>query len=78
MNAKKKQPKRIRLELHYSGPNSHDFWKIVNSLPETERLAAYSLGVALQNLEGQVLKHIHDHGGPGLVAERYWFNRRER
>ena len=77
MKKKKFEPKRIQLEAHYSGPNSRDFWNIVNSMPdEASRSSAYSLGVAIQNLEGQLLKQIHDEGGPGLVAEKYWFNRR--
>ena len=77
---KKQKPTKIErarqvyLKAHYSGEESRDFWRIVNSLPDKEQHAAYSLGVALQNLEAQVLKHLHDFGGPGLVAPLYWFN----
>lgn len=74
----KRRPKRLQLDLHYSGELSTGFWNIVNTLPKEKRLGAYSLGVALQNLEGQVLKFIHDEGGPGLVKDGYWFNRKEK
>lgn len=44
----------------YSGKKSAKFWKSVNSfLPEYQR-ELYSLGVALQNLEHQVLKALNE------------------
>lgn len=67
-------PRHVYLEAHYFGDKSRDFWNIVNSLPNPHREAAYALGVALQNFEAQMLKHLHDYGGPGLVAPLYWWS----
>ena len=45
----------------YSGNKSKYFWKIINEdLGIIERNELYSLGVALQNLEGFVLKRLND------------------
>jgi len=51
--------KKIQLEFQYSGKNSKAFWGIVNSLPQAKKEVAYALGVALQNLEHQVLMEIY-------------------
>ena len=45
-------------DYHYSGDGSEAFWKRVNSLPELDKREAYALGIALQNLEGQVLRSL--------------------
>jgi len=45
---------------HYSGPDSTAFWAQVNRLHEPDNAVLYALGVALQNLEGFVLKALHD------------------
>ncbi len=46
------------LPKSYSGPASAAFWDRVNSLPGARNSAAYALGVALQNLEDDVLRQI--------------------
>lgn len=46
------------MKPRYSGDKSVKFWHRVNRLPEPRRSEAYSLGVALQNLEGQVLRTL--------------------
>lgn len=62
--------KRIRLEHRYSGPASQKFWTIVNSLPRRGKWeTCYSLGVALQNLESQVLREI-EHAAHGTVKTK--------
>lgn len=44
----------------YSGDLSHGFWKRVNRLPfGGKHEKVYALGVALQNLEGQVLRALY-------------------
>ena len=49
------------MKAHYSGKKSKKFWKIINEdLGIIERNELYSLGVALQNLEGFVLKRLND------------------
>lgn len=56
--------KKIRRQVsrQYSGlgKNSRNFWKIIDRLPELEHNELYSLGCALQNLEGYVLKRLRD------------------
>ena len=49
-----------KVEHQYSGDNSKLFWRKVNSLPDSEQSELYSLGVALQNLEGFVLKRLSE------------------
>ncbi len=46
----------------YSGKLSVKFWNTVNNeiRNEANRQEIYSLGVALQNLEGYVLKRLND------------------
>jgi len=46
-----------RMRTRYSGPKSEKFWSRVNSLGKRQG-ELYSLGVALQNLEGFVLKQL--------------------
>ena len=38
-------------EIHYSGPNSVQFWNRINSLPEPAQGILYKLGCTLQDLE---------------------------
>jgi hypothetical protein len=42
-------------KLYYSGRKSEGFWKRIAKLKGARHDAAYNLGVALQNLEGDVL-----------------------
>ncbi len=44
----------------YSGNLSRKFWDRVNDLSGEDHAEAYALGVALQNLEEQVLKHLNE------------------
>lgn len=48
----------MKLEHQYSGPKSDAFWKVVNSLPREHLRELYSLGCALQDLEGRVLSTL--------------------
>ena len=59
---------RPRLTSHYSGDRSRLFWDMVNSLDGEDKAEMYSLGVALQNLEGQVLRRLQQIA-PGFVKE---------
>ena len=43
------------LEKHYSGDNSHEFWKGVNSAPDMG-IDLYLLGCLLQDVEGRMLQ----------------------
>jgi hypothetical protein len=62
--------KKKKLKLHYSGKESKRFWDIINNkLPPDNQDAAYSLGVALQNLEGQVIKYILNNGGRRYIKK---------
>ncbi len=74
MKKQNKQFSKVQLELHYSGKNSNNFWDMVNSLQEPHHTGMYNLGIALQNLEDQVLKNLNDIA-PGFVAKKYWFNK---
>ena len=48
---------KVKNDHHYSGPRSAKFWKRVGKLKDAaDHQEIYSLGVALQNLEGQVLR----------------------
>ncbi len=49
----------VGLPPRYSGRNSHDFWRRINSLNVKDWDAAYSMGVALQNHEHSVLQFIN-------------------
>lgn len=42
----------------YSGEQSQEFWDIINALPDKHRWTAYSLGVALQNIESNIRRLI--------------------
>ena len=44
----------------YSGKKSKKFWKNINSFTPEYQRELYSLGVALQNLECQVLKALNE------------------
>ena len=44
----------------YSGPLSEAFWREVWGLTEPDHSVAYALGVALQDLEDFVLKHLRE------------------
>lgn len=48
------------LPPRYSGELSREFWARVAKLRLVERREIYSLGVALQNLEHQVLLGLHN------------------
>lgn len=48
----------MTLDYQYSGEKSTEFWDKVNSLNDSDQQELYSLGVALQNLEGQVLRAL--------------------
>ena len=51
----------IQLKRRYSGQLSVPFWDLVNSLPRSEgHSEAYSLGCALQDLEGRVLNTLNN------------------
>lgn len=50
--------KRLKDGPQYSGPRSRVFWKRVNRLEEHHG-ELYALGIALQNLEGQVLNALY-------------------
>lgn len=62
--------KRTRLNYHYSGPQSRKFWAVVNTLPKSKWNAAYALGVALQNLEVQVLREIENAARGTVIQKR--------
>ena len=61
--------KRKKITYHYSGKKSELFWRMVNSLPEPEHDLMYSLGVALQNHEGHVLREMESIA-PGFLKRR--------
>ena len=52
----------------YSGNKSREFWRNINAIKGNDRWVAYSLGVALQNIEQQLL-HILN-GGIKRVVKR--------
>ncbi len=56
---KKKVPTAPPMPRRYSGPDSLEFWDRVKRLNGSEHAALYSLGVALQNLEEQVLRELY-------------------
>jgi hypothetical protein len=49
----------VEIGPKYAGDDSKDFWRRVNALPEPDHMAAYSVGVALQNMEGTALNFIN-------------------
>ena len=51
-NVKKRNPQ-------YGGDRSSKFWKQIHALPDPDSGALYTLGVALQNLEGDVLRMLY-------------------
>ena len=55
------------MKARYSGDLSHEFWDRVNSVKShADHSALYALGVALQNLEEQVLRRLN---GPRCDCE---------
>jgi hypothetical protein len=42
----------------YSGDKSRKFWARINALPDSQHSKAYSLGVVLQNVEGDILRML--------------------
>lgn len=49
------------IQPRYSGERSRDFWQMVNhDVSEGDEDRLYALGVALQNLEHQVLKDLNE------------------
>lgn len=48
------------IKCKYSGKESIEFWDRVNALKDSDQQELYSLGVALQNLEGQVLNQLEN------------------
>jgi hypothetical protein len=61
MKQKQKAKKHFlpSFEDRYAGKNSESFWDAINSSPKRQS-KLYSLGVALQNLEHQVLNALND------------------
>jgi len=53
----KKKVRRM-LKPHYSGNNSINFWKFINSHKKHSQF--YLLGVILQNIEETILKELND------------------
>ena len=51
--------RKKKLTEVYCGKKSKDFWKTVNSLPEKYWEQCYSLGCALQDLEGRTIRAIN-------------------
>ncbi len=50
--------REIGIPYAYSEVSSKGFWDVINSLPEAQRDTAYSLGVALQNVEHDLRRLI--------------------
>ena len=44
----------------YYGKGSHRFWDCINRLPKPNKQTAYALGVALQNVEGDIRRLIEN------------------
>jgi len=59
MEKKTKKRKTKRFEYQYSGDNSHEFWKKINSHKGLKQRMLYSMGCMLQNLESMVLRHVN-------------------
>jgi hypothetical protein len=50
---------RAPIQRSYSGDRSEAFWARIKAIkPYAKWQAAYTLGVALQNLEGEILRQI--------------------
>ena len=68
-----------RIAYHYSGDNSRQFWNAIKNLRKINNGEnwgeLYSLGVALQNLEEQVLKRLRA-SYPGSVKVSCWNKQR--
>ncbi len=46
------------MKRHYSGDDSNQFWKAVNSLKGEKRERAYRMGTVLQNMEHETLRQL--------------------
>lgn len=68
----------IKFKPHYSGPLSRKFWSQVNSVKGSAWGPMYTLGCALQNLEGQVLRELAElpKGKNREAAMRRWCDKR--
>jgi hypothetical protein len=69
-----------RIAYHYSGDNSRSFWNAIKKLRDNKDKREYwnelySLGVALQNLEEQVLRRLRCES-PGSVRVSSWNKQR--
>lgn len=73
-NGTKPHVKRsVSVKPYYSGNASKDFWKIVNSIKnEADKQELYSLGVALQNMEGYVLKQLQHVKRASVRCRKYY------
>lgn len=49
-----------KIKYKYSGKKSEKFWDAINKMNISEQSEMYSLGVALQNLEHQVIKRLNE------------------
>lgn len=50
-----------KIKERYSGDKSKNFWKTINNLKiDGNHQELYSLGVALQNFEGYVLRQLEN------------------
>ncbi len=65
--ANKDKPKQVQHQ--YSGDRSTPFWEVVNSLKGSDWNEMYSLGVVLQNVEGDVLRMLKNKD-PKLVKDK--------
>ena len=51
--------KKMGVKEAYAGEASTKFWDIINALPDEQQSTAYSLGCALQNVEGDIRNLIN-------------------
>ena len=57
------------LPRHYSGTESREFWNIINNASEDQWHSFYTIGVALQNLESEVLSLLDSLEQPPLIQK---------
>jgi len=50
----------VGITCKYSGDESDDFWKKINSIDDNDRQAAYAMGSMLRDLEVKVLMFINE------------------
>ena len=49
--------KKIKSQRHYSGNKSYQFWRKIHGIRDKHLCSeAYTLGVVLQNVEGDILR----------------------